>query len=741
MNRPRAFFPSLSSLLVVAALAAACKDPDASDPLAQDADALAKGAAIYVESCSVCHGSTGQGGTAPALAATTRSDDELRSIIAERMPPGSPGRCQGRCAEYVTRYLRAGLTAGPPSCTGRSLGVRRLRLLTRREYQNTLADLLPKAATCQPPLFSYDAGARMPKTVHVAGSFNGWPGTVQAGGWAMSYSAADRRWQLSRALDPGTYSYKFVIDEKDWVTDPGNPRTMPDGFGGQNSVLTVTCKPGDSGERSKFLASLIAELPEDSRPEGYGFDNAADARLISSLHLDGYRKGAGIAAKQVVDNLPAVLACDPTGGRAATCADEFLRGFGMRAFRRPLRDSERARYQALILKQKSFAEGISAAVQALLISPHFLYRSELGERQADGSYRLSSYEVASALSYLFWASLPDAALFDAAARGELSTRSELRAQAQRLLADPRAREVLGGFGLAYLGAEDILTKDKSAVLYPDFGSSARLAMADETRRLFAHVIFDGSGRFSELFTADYSFLNAELARRYGVALVTGDALRKVSYGSAPRAGVLGHGSVLGSFAHSDQSSPIRRGLFVRQKLLCQELPPPPPNAGRLPAVDPNATTRERFRQHSSTPFCKGCHQYIDEVGFGFERYDAVGGYRESENGKAIDSAGDLNDLEVLGSATHAPYASLKELGGLLADSPRARRCFVRKATRYVRGAQEDVAEDLCTLWRLESRFADSGHDIKELFLAIAESDELLYRADPSGAAQGGGGRP
>ena len=700
-----------------------CSERAPDDWLTNDPDAVAKGAALYVEMCSVCHGAKGQGVSAPALHPTMHTDEELRQIIGERMPPGRPGRCNGRCPQYLTAYIRAGLQAGAPTCGERSLGTRRLRLLTRQEYQKTLTDLLPKSgAPCALPSFSYDPMGKTLRSVHVAGSFNNWPGTIVAGGWPMTYSADDKRWKLTRAIDPGSYSYKFVLDEKDWLADPSNPRSMPDGFGGQNSLLTVTCNSGAGP------LDLTADLPPDSRPEGYGFDNNSDARMVSDLHLEGYRKGAAIAAKQVTDHLSSVLPCDPGGGRNSVCAAQFLKTFGLRAFRRPLSDSELLRYQDLIIKQKAFAEGISAAVQALLTSPHFLYRSEVGEPQGDGTYRLTPYEVASALSYLFWGTMPDQELLDAAARGDLSSLTKVREQALRLLSSPRSREVVGAFGLAYLGAEDILSNNKSTVVFPDFTEATRRAMAEETQRLFSHVTFDGSGRFDELFTADYSFLNSELAKVYGVGGVSGTELSKQSYGSQLRSGFLSHGSVLGSYSHSDQTSPIRRGLFVRRQLLCEELPPPPPNAGGVPAVDPNATTRERFRQHTSVAFCKSCHQYIDDLGFGFERFDAIGKWREAENGQPIDSLGDLNDREALGSLSHAPYNSLKELGAMLAESDRARSCFVRKTMRFARGAQEDVAEDLCTLWRLQTRFHDSGYALRELLLAITESEGFLFRA-------------
>jgi mono/diheme cytochrome c family protein len=725
----------LSRNLVVALVSfsfgSSCVQTTAEDPMTADPDAVSKGQALYVEHCSVCHGTSGQGVSAPALLPSTQSAESLRQIITERMPPGSPGRCGDSCAKYVTAYLKADMKAGSPTCAERSLGVRRLRLLTRKEYQNTITDLLPPRSTsCTAPVFSFDPQGKTLRSVHVAGSFNGWPGTLAAGGWPLTYSATEKRWKLTRVLDPGSYSYKFVLDEKDWVTDSSNPRTMPDGFGGQNSVLTVTCKPG--GEP----LDLTADLPPDARPEGYGFDNHSDARLVSTSHLEGFRKGAEIAAKQITDQLSSVLPCDPSGGRLGVCAEQFLQTFGLRAFRRPRRHSELSRYTALITSQKTFAEGISAAVQALLTSPYFLYRSELGELQSDGTYKLTGYEAASALSYLLWGTMPDDQLFAAAARGELLTPEQVREQAQRLLASPRSRSVIGAYGLSYLGAEDILTTNKSTALYPGFSESLRRAMAEETQRFVSHVVFDGTGRLDELFSADYSFVNAELGTLYAMSGVSGSALGKQSYGSTPRAGWLGHGSVLGSYAHSDQSSPIRRGLFVRRQLLCEELPPPPPNAGGVPQVDPNATTRERFRQHTSVPFCKSCHQYIDDVGFGFERFDAIGRWRESENGQPIDSVGDLNDREALGSLTHAQYGSLKALGQLLAESERARMCFVRKTLRYSQGTQEDVGEHFCTLWRLQNRFRDSGYRIQDLLLAIVEREGFLLRAASPSEQQG-----
>jgi hypothetical protein len=193
-----------------------------------------------------------------------------------------------------------------------------------------------------------------------------------------------------------------------------------------------------------------------------------------------------------------------------------------------------------------------------------------------------------------------------------------------------------------------------------------------------------------------------------------------------RAGLLGQGSVLTSTAHSDQSSPIRRGLFVRERLLCQELGAPPANAGGVPEVDPNATTRERFQQHSSDPFCRSCHQYIDEVGFGMERFDAIGRYRTTENGQPIPPDGNMNDVEGLGTGTKGLYDALPELASIVAGSEAFHRCFTRQAYRFAHGALEKDA-DLCPLEDLHTQFAASGYDVRELLVSIARSPGFAAR--------------
>ena len=282
------------------------------------------------------------------------------------------------------------------------------------------------------------------------------------------------------------------------------------------------------------------------------------------------------------------------------------------------------------------------------------------------------------------------------------------------------------FVLQWLGADKVTGQDKNGGQFPLWSAELSAAMAAETRRFAAAVVFDGSGKLKELLTADYSFLNEALARVYGIGGVSGVDLRKIPYGDGRRAGILSHGSVLASYAHSNQTSPVRRGLFVRRNVLCEELPPPPPNAGAVPDVNSNATTRERFAQHTSTPFCKSCHQYIDSIGLGFERFDAIGQYRETENGKAVDPSGDLNDPLMLGERKSNPFSTLPQLAQALAAAPRAEACFVQQAFRYARGYREELA-DQCTLSTLRTRFRESGGDIRELLVALTLTPDFVRR--------------
>jgi hypothetical protein len=245
--------------------------------------------------------------------------------------------------------------------------------------------------------------------------------------------------------------------------------------------------------------------------------------------------------------------------------------------------------------------------------------------------------------------------------------------------------------------------------------------------LFEHVVFDGSGRFDELLTADYGFVDSELAGFYGVDAPDADgAWAKRALPADRAAGLLAHPAVLATYAHSDQSSPVRRGLFVRERLLCQPLGSPPPNAGGVPEIDPDATTRERFEQHSDDPACNSCHRFIDPIGFGLEHYDAMGAWRDEDGGSPVDDSGVVIDLESMGAGTEQPFAGAEELSAILAQSEAAEACFARHAYRFVLGREEGEG-DACSVGGLERIFIESGGDITELIVTIAQLPSFTRR--------------
>lgn len=670
-------------------------DPDDGVPPPPEDDA----AALYRRHCAACHGPAREGGVAPALDMLDGYDEAtLTTRITLTMPPPDPTACADDCAAKIAAWLLAGGEATVDCAdTPPELLPRRLRLLTRREYDNAVRDLLWPAANADPDAVCGQITFRFPaaiepaaRTVHVAGTFNAWAPTLAAGGLPLAYDAASASWQGTAVIGEGTHRYKFVADEARWHADPANDWTENDGFGGQNSVVELGCAAAPGARPSR-------RLPPETRPEGYPFDNHADSARVETVTLEAYVDAAeALAAEASCDDCLALL---------------------RRAFRRAPTPEETDRYRALL----DGDDGERRFLAALLSSPHFLYRTELGEPAGDGTWRLTGPETASALAFFLWSSPPDDALLAAAEAGELATADGIERHARRLLEDPRARATVGVFAEQWLGVEPLPLAVRAD---PALDAATRDALLAATRRFVSDVVFDGPHDLRGLLVAEHTHVNEAIARLYGIDGIAGPALRAVPAPQGRAAGILGQGSVLATHAHADQSSPIRRGLFVRRRLLCQELPPAPPNAGGVPDVDPRATTRERFRQHTDDPFCNACHRYIDDVGFGFEGFDAIGRARATENGQPIDDRGDMNDVEGLGTATRAPYHGLPALAAILADSHAARRCFVTQVRRFALGAGE---ESECAVEALTEGFAADGDDIRELLIRVARDPAFTLR--------------
>jgi len=443
------------------------------------------------------------------------------------------------------------------------------------------------------------------------------------------------------------------------------------------------------------------------------------------LAVEQYRDVAeDLAARASQRDLQQLTGCAVADQNAA-CVERFVESFGRRAFRRPLGSEEVARYRALFesAASRSFADGVRLVLTGMLQSPSFIYHLELTPAPAGAAVTLlNGYELASRLSFALWNTVPDQELLDAAAAGQLDSRDGVKRAAQRLLQSERARDALASFHLQWLGLDGLLDLTKDAALFPTFDDGLKAAMRQETVDFADFVIRRGDGRLETLLRAPYTVAAPNVLSLYGAGLKAG-ADGTVPLDPSQRAGLLTQAAFLAEHAHSNQTSPVHRGLAVRKNLLCTELPDPPMNVNNTPpAPDPSATTRQRFEQHRRDPSCAGCHRLLDPVGVGFESYDAVGRYRSTENGLAIDSAGELVDA---GAASGA-FTGAVELAKRLATSDSVRACVQKQWFRFSLGRFEGT-EDACTLQQLQQDFASSGYDVRQLLLSLVTSDAFRYR--------------
>ena len=489
-----------------------------------------------------------------------------------------------------------------------------------------------------------------------------------------------------------------------------------------------------SREYDNAVADLLGDtthpatnFPADNRV-GF-FDNTATAQTVPVLLAEKYLESAAKLAHGVA-SISTLVGCDVNGADATACVDRFIQKFGRRAYRRPLESDEAASLRAIFDSTRAAADaetGVRGVVAAVLVSPHFLFRPEQGGAPASiaSAKQLTPFELASRLAGLLWSSIPDELLLDAAATGQLATREQVAAQAERMLADPRARPATTAFYEQWLGAQLLTTTTKDAALYPDFDESLRRAMQEETRRFVEHVLWEGDAKSTTLFAAAFTFVNARLARHYGVPGPADDAtFQRVALDATQRAGLLTHAGFLTTLASPTEPSPFKRGAWVRRRLLCQDLPDPPNDVPELPEPQPGVSLRERAAAHSSAPACSGCHQLIDGLGFGLEQYDALGRFRTMVEGKPIDSSGNVTSTEDSDGA----FVGGAELAARLSSSKQAQRCVATQWLRYAL-ARRETDDDACALEALQAAFLASGGDLKRLLVELTQTDAFWsYRA-------------
>lgn len=349
-----------------------------------------------------------------------------------------------------------------------------------------------------------------------------------------------------------------------------------------------------------------------------------------------------------------IFVCHPTGpGDEAACAKRILSTLERRAYRRPVTNADLQDLMPFYLsglKEGGFDRGIEQALERLLVSPQFLFRIERDPPNVapGATFRVSDLELASRLSFFLWSSIPDDELLKVAAQGKLHQPAVLAQQVRRMLADPKAESLVTNFAEQWLYIRDVEAKKPDDLLFPDFDETLREAFHRETDLFLDSVLLHGNHSVLDLLTANYSFLNARLAKHYGIPNVDGTYFRRVTFPpGSPRGGLLGQGSILTLTSYSTRTSPVLRGKWILENILSSPPPPPPPN---VPALKTEAkdtgkplTMRQAMELHRANPVCASCHARMDPIGFAMDNFDAIGQWRDTDAGQPIDGSGVLPD--------------------------------------------------------------------------------------------------
>jgi hypothetical protein len=474
-----------------------------------------------------------------------------------------------------------------------------------------------------------------------------------------------------------------------------------------------------------------ASIGIDEGDGGFASNNEAP---LTEVQIGSYQQVAEELAGKAVVNVAALVPCAPPKAAEADCIDQFVRGFGKRAYRRPLSDVEVSRYKQLFTSGRAggdFAAGISLVVSAMLQSPHFLYLVETGDSAAavGGRQALTPYEVGTRLSYFLINSTPDDELLAAADSGKLKAPAEIAAQATRLLGSLKARDTMVAFFEQWLEIDDLLTVEKDAKAYPMYTPEVRAAMRDELLEFTDNVARTGDSRLATLLTAKFTFLRGPAYPIYGFPMqpnAGGSILHRVDLPAAERAGVFTRAGVLAKHGHADQSSPVGRGLMISDRLLCITPPPPPPGVdNNVPPVDPNVPTRLRFEKHRTKPECASCHALMDPLGVPFEIYDGIGRYRTTDGGKPVDPASMLTGTK----NSNGPIKDALDLMTKLSTADETRACVTRQMFRYAFGRME-TSDDEATITEALAAFAKNDYKITDLMVALATTPGFRTRKAP-----------
>lgn len=496
---------------------------------------------------------------------------------------------------------------------------------------------------------------------------------------------------------------------------------------GVSSLRRLTPEQYTNSVQELFAPAQIEAPSLQGSAFAFGFSNFASQQVPSALVIQEFQRAALQVTTQALPEIESWTQCAATS-QTQTCGEAFLERFLARAFRRPV-DAVTLKpyldfFRAKFLEH-GFEVAISLSVQAVLQAPEFLYHIEKGTAVGDqGLEKLDDYSVASRLSYLIWNSLPDAALLDAASRGELSSAPQVAAQAKRMLADARASSMIRSFFSQWLDVHKLDTTSLDPVTYPSFNAQTPDLLREGLLRRVEHVVFSGQGTLKELLVDRHAWVSPELAQIYGVSHPGGETWQRVQLPQAQRAGLLTDAAWLASRAHAIHPSPVQRGIFVLERMLCEPSYPPPADADTTPPkADPQVanTNRQRYIQHVLDPACAGCHEPIDGIGMGFEHYDALGRWRDTDNGIEVDASGTL-----LKTAQQGPFDGALELSSRLSESSQVQTCVALQLFRYAMG-RDRAEQDACQIDALQAAFVQSEGHLLGYIEALTASEAFRFR--------------
>ena len=525
------------------------------------------------------------------------------------------------------------------------------------------------------------------------------------------------------------------------------PTAAPTVQGGPLAMRRLTAAQYKATIADVLGADIVVagRLEPDNRRSGL-LAVGASFVSVTGAGFEQYEAIARHVAEQGLDaaHRAALVACTPQAVEQAddACAEQFIRAIGGRLLRRPLADADVAPRvtiaRAAANSLGDFYAGLETALSTLLLSPEFLFRVEAAEPDPTtaGRQRLTDASMAARLSYFLWNSTPDAELLAAAERGELVDDAGLASQVERLLASPRLIDATRAFFADLYGFDEIedgLVR-KDPTLFPAFSQALINDAREQTLRVIAHHLLDEDGDYRELFTTRESFMTRALGIVYQVPVRSPVGWEPFEFpAGGARAGLLTHVSLLALRSHPGRSSPTLRGKFVREVLLCTDVPPPPGDIdfsmfGEMGGEN-RRTARERLQQHVADQVCAGCHSLMDPIGLALEQLDGIGAYRETENGAAIDPSGELNGV---------PFRDAAELGEVLSRDPGLGPCFVESLYKYAVG-RDVAAGERAWLADVQVRLDASGYRLRDLLRTIVMSEAFrttsgARRADTPTAA-------